>query len=398
MKILYYSPHPTHDIVSEVGYATHQREIIEALKRAGHNVLPVILGGTDTDTLPVISGENYRPGKLKALLKKIIPRFVWTTLNNIRLLKHDRYAAGILEKNILDFKPDLVYERSEYLQDSGTKMCLKYKLKHFIEVNAPFVEEMHDFEGYSLLQGLAHKKEKFKYRHADQVFCVSSALAKFLIDTYQCNPEKIIVQPNCINPGRWKVNESEVLRIRKKCLAGEGKIIGFVGSMFPYHGVDVLIKAYASLVPDREIKSALLIVGDGAVMPELKELTNKLGVQEQVFFTGKIPHDQVFNYIAAMDVCVMARSNWYGSPVKLFEYGLMKKPVIAPENGPVCDVMRHMEDAWLLGKGESELQNALEKLILDAGLANRLAANLHHKILHDFTWDIAAERIIKACT
>lgn len=168
MKILYYSPHPTHDIVSEVGYATHQREIIQALRKAGHEVLPVILGGTDPESLPKITNDAYRPGKLKRMLKLLVPRFIWTTLNNVKLLKHDRYAARVLEDNIRNFQPDLVYERSEYLQDSGTKICLKYQLQHFIEVNAPFVEEMREFEGYSLLQGLAHRKEKFKYSNADR--------------------------------------------------------------------------------------------------------------------------------------------------------------------------------------------------------------------------------------
>ena len=72
MRIIYYSPHPTHDIVSEVGYATHQREVILALKALGHDVLPVIMGGTDASTLSPLAQDNYKPSRIKALLKNLM--------------------------------------------------------------------------------------------------------------------------------------------------------------------------------------------------------------------------------------------------------------------------------------------------------------------------------------
>jgi len=229
MKIIYYSPHPTHDIVSEVGYATHQREVINALKKLGHEVLPVIMGGTDASTLSPLAKETYKPSAIKSILKKIVPKILWTSFNNYKLLQHDKIACKRLEKAIVSFKPDLIYERSEYLQDSGAKMATKYNLKYFIEVNAPFVEEMRAFEGYSLFESKAHKAERTKIKRANKVFVVSSALSDFLVNTYQCKREKIFIQPNCIDPNKIALQAHSVQSIKNNFNLKDKRVIGFVG-------------------------------------------------------------------------------------------------------------------------------------------------------------------------
>jgi glycosyltransferase involved in cell wall biosynthesis len=396
MKIIYYSPHPTHDIVSEVGYATHQREVINALKKLGHEVMPVIMGGTDASTLSPLAKDSYKPSALKTILKKLVPKVLWTSFNNYKLLQHDKMAGQRLEKAIVSFKPDLIYERSEYLQDSGAKMASKYNLKYFIEVNAPFVEEMRAFEGYSLYESKAHQAEKNKIKRADKVFVVSSALSDFLVNTYQCKRDKIFIQPNCINPEKITLNPQSVQIIKNNYNLSDKKVIGFVGSMFPYHGVDILINAFSkALKHHTNIK--LMIVGDGVIMGDLKTQVASLGIEDDVIFTGKIPHNEVFNYINMMDICIMAKSNWYGSPVKIFEYGLMNKPIIAPNTAPVLDVMVNKVDALIINDNETELSSAIQQLLDDSELSSSLATTFHSKVLELYTWEHAAKNIIEQC-
>ncbi len=396
MRIIYYSPHPTHDIVSEVGYSTHQREIINGLRKSGHEVITVIMGGDNISDHSVILDQKTNTPFLKRSLKKIIPRFIWTSLNNYKLLMHDRVAEKRLEETILKNPPDLIYERSEYLQDSGAKMALKYNIKYFLEVNAPFVEEMNHFEGFSLYRGKAHKVEKFKLDTAQKVFSVSSALSAFLVDRYHCDFNKIILQPNCINLEKMNQSKSGNDKLKADLNIGFEKVIGFVGSIFPYHGVDLLIKAFAEVYKvNPAIK--LLIVGDGTIVPELKQLSQNLNTGNSVIFAGKIPHKDVFDYIDIMDICVMAKSNWYGSPVKIFEYGLMKKPVIAPDTSPVRDVMIHNESGLIVNNDTSALASAILMYLNNQAFAESCALNFHHKVIQEYTWQNAADRIIKEC-
>ena len=396
MRIIYYSPHPTHDIVSEVGYATHQREVILALRNLGHEVFPVIMGGTEEANLNTLASDVYKIPLYKRLIKRIVPRFIWTSLNNYKLIRHDLKAGKILEENILKIQPDLIYERSEYLQDSGAILANKYKIKYFIEVNAPFVEEMNVFEGYSFYHNKAHAIERFKLNSAAKVFTVSSALKDFLVAKYNCLTEKIIVQPNCINPDKVFYDNQTVESLRVELGLDSNKVIGFVGSMFPYHGVDVLINAFSKVIAAFP-NTKLLIVGDGIVLNDLKKLTQNLSLEQSVIFTGKVPHKLVFNYIQLMDVCVMAKSNWYGSPVKIFEYGLLKKPIIAPNNVPVRDVMVNMHDAILIQENETDLKNALCNLLENETLAESLAINFYNKVMENYKWKNAAEKIIESC-
>ncbi len=396
MRILYYSPHPTHDIVSEVGYATHQREVILALKALGHDVLPVIMGGTDASDLSPLAQANYQPSRIKVLIKKLVPRFLWTSFNNFKLRQHDIKAGNRLKEAIVEFKPDLIYERSEYLQDSGAKHASEAGIKYFLEVNAPFVEEMRSFEGYSLYENKAHSIETYKLQKADRVFAVSTSLADFLVKRYQCKKDKIIVQPNCINPTKVSVDTSESDRIGTEFELKDTSVIGFVGSMFPYHGVDILINAFAEVSKlHKNIK--LMIVGDGSVLNQLKIQTKQLGIESKVIFTGKIPHGQVFNYISVMDICIMAKSNWYGSPVKLFEYGLMKKPIIAPDTAPVKDVMIHGKDALIVQDNMTELADAIRELLENTTKANEMAESFYTKVMAEYNWKHAADNIVKEC-
>lgn len=394
MKILYYSPHPTHDIVSEVGYATHQREVINALKKMGHSVLPVIMGGTEKGQLSA-AGIPAAKNSLKGIVKRFIPRFIWTSLKDFQLMRHDQLAAQKLEEAIIAFQPDLIYERSEYLQDKGVAVIKKYQIKYFLEINAPFAEEMKGFEGYSIWHRLAHKKEQNKNDAADQIFVVSSALKTFVEKTYKVRSSKIFVQPNCINFEHVLVNDGQIKEIKTRYQLEGKRIIGFVGSIFPHHGVDILIDAFA-IVAKQFPNALLLIVGDGSIMDELKSRVSINNITDMVCFAGKHDHKEVFNFIALMDMCVMAKSNWYGSPIKIFEYGAMHKPVIAPNTIPVKDVMQNDINGLVVEMDKDSIAKAICKLLDNSEFCKSIANQFYSDITQFYTWEIAAQNILNA--
>ena len=391
MKIIYYSPHPTHDIVTEVGYATHQRETIIALQKLGAEVIPVIMGGTTFEEVPYKDGKAITHSGLKGFIKKIIPRYVWVTLKDFRLMMHDKRAAKRLEAAIIKHQPDLVYERSEYLQDASVAVVKKYKVKHYIEVNSPFVQEMKHLEGSSLWTSLGHYIEKRKYKAADQVWVVSSALKSFLVERYGIESNKISISPNRINFKEFTQKNvlEEPVNFKK-----EVPIIGFVGSILPHHDVEDLIAAF-KLVIDRGYKAQLCIVGGGSLLDSLKTKVEQLKISEWVYFIGKVPHHHVPAYIKQMDICVMPGSNWYGSPIKIFEYGILGKAVIAPNNGPVNDVMEDLKDGILIEKGADSIASAMIKLIEDSELRLSLGNTFKTKIEAEYQWEHAAKLILE---
>lgn len=393
MKILYYSPHPELSIDAPTGYGTHMREMVGAWRRMGVEVKVLIAGdlykqGGADEVPPKNRFRKWRK------LRNLVPKVLWESLKDLRLIRFDQAMEMRLKEAITDFGPDLVYERVAYLQNSGVRVCKALGVRHFSEINAPYPEERRYFSGMSYFLATARDNLRQILIETDAAVTVSSDLGKHLADIVPEVAAKTLVQPNCVNPAEVRHQAEQIERLRTELHLEGALVFGFVGSIFPYHGVDLLIEAYAALpkVP----KSRLLVVGDGASLPELRALARKLGVLSEVIFTESVPHRDVYLYIELMDICCMAQSNWYGSPVKIFEYGLLRKPVIAPLVGPVSDVMGK-DMAILVQPNAEDLRDAMYLLMGDESMRKRLAENWHHKVLREHTWDVAAKNVLDLC-
>jgi len=368
------------------------REVIRAFEKQGHIVTKQIMGGEE---IAELNQAKIRKSPYKIYLKKALPGVLWQTIKDFKLLQFDKQAVQRLAALIEKEKPDFIYERGNYLMTDCSRIAKQFSIPHIIEINAPYPEEKISMEGNSLFISKARQAEKQQVEMADAVVVVSTVLKEYLLKINPGSASKILVIPNAINPDRANADATKVDVLRLQLGIDIGTtVIGFVGSIFPYHGVDKLVHAFNELMKKSDKRSIkLLIVGDGVGLNELKQFVAVNELEHKVKFTGNVPHEEVYTHIALMDIAVMARSNWYGSPVKIFEYAAMGKAVIAPDNGPVKDVMVNGEDGILIGDDE-ELLNALLKLLDDESLRNKLAENFNRKVMKRFTWDHVAEKIL----
>ena len=390
MKIIYYSPNPALGLNDPAGYATHMKEMILAFENLGNEVLPVIMGNSDTGFIKVTRKRN---GIIMHLIKQILPGIVWETVKDFFLFQQDRQFQTILEHKISGFSPDLIYERASYGQLSGILAALHHKVSHIAEVNAPLVDERINLSGRSFLSGKASRKEKFLLERTSSVALVSSELKKYFVKKYHLNGSGILVTPNAINPSDKLSDKGSIDNLKKNLgLKGE-TVIGFTGSLFPWHGVDLLLDAFfetEKFFP--EIR--LLIVGAGGIYDELRDRAKSSGIGAKIIFTGNVPHPEVSDYISLMDICVMAKSNWYGSPVKIFEYGLCGKAIIAPDTSPVKEVLSDGIEGILVGPDVSNLAAAIKKLLADPALRESMGKSFQKKVLKEYTWTRNAEAVL----
>ena len=391
MKIVYYSPHPNLNLSALSGSGTHMREIISGFRKQGHEVVTCIMGGEEL----VKTNNVSQPKTFKSRVKKMVPTVVWQTIKDFQLLKFDKHAFITLEEIVTKEKPDLIYERSSYLMNSGIKVSKKHGLKHILEVNAPFIEEKYSMEGSSLYTSKAKNFEKFKNNSTNRIITVSSALKTHLVNEYQCDPDKIIMIPNAVTLSKVKVDKLQSERLIKELdLSPDHIVLGFVGSIFPYHGVDRLIEGFEVLQNKLEtMKLFLLIVGDGETLPELQSyvLNNRI---KNIKFTGNVAHEDVYQYIDLMDITIMAKSNWYGSPVKIFEYGIMKKPIIAPDTIPVRDVIIDAVDGVIVKDDITDFTSKLENLIKNKNYRDELANSFYRKVQAEYIWSKVAVKTL----
>jgi len=391
MRILYYAPNPQLSLNAQTGYGTHMREMINSWRELGHEVDAFIAGDGQNS---VGHSKPVETANLKTALKRFTPNFIWETLKDKRLINSDAELYKTLDTRVQSFKPDIIYERISYLQDSGIQVAKKKGIQHVSEINAPFPEERIYFSGRSAYIQRAKSIEKLVLEYSNCLTVVSSALKAYLIQKNPSAADKIHVVPNAVNEKLKKIDSSIAEKLRSQYNPNNKLVVGFVGSIFPYHGVDLLIQAF-----ERSLKNAvLLIIGDGESVPELERYVRDNSLEGRVFFTGSVPHEDVFHYIEIMDICCMMNSNWYGSPVKIFEYGLMNKAVIAPDVEPVRDVMIHKKDGLLVSNSLSVMCDSLKTLASNNQLRQQMAESWNKKVLENYTWKIAAQKTLGLCT
>jgi len=101
-------------------------------------------------------------------------------------------------------------------------------------------------------------------------------------------------------------------------------------------------------------------------------------------------------HVAAFDIAVMPDSNEYGSPMKIYEYMAMGKPVVAPRLGPLEDGIVDGETGILFPRRDAAaLRAALEKLLRDDRLRAGMGARARDHVLAKHTWDRNAARILE---
>jgi glycosyltransferase involved in cell wall biosynthesis len=121
-------------------------------------------------------------------------------------------------------------------------------------------------------------------------------------------------------------------------------------------------------------------------------------LSNRVIFTGSVPHDQIPAYLAAIDVAVApypALEDYYYSPLKLFEYMAMRRPVVASAIGQIAEVVDHQQNGWLYPPGDIDaLRDALMLLATDPDLRDNLGVRARADVVAQHTWAQNAERLL----
>jgi glycosyltransferase involved in cell wall biosynthesis len=108
----------------------------------------------------------------------------------------------------------------------------------------------------------------------------------------------------------------------------------YVGGIDALRGIDVLIQSANYLVPVIP-GLKIVIVGDGKILSDLRQLAGSLQLNNNIFFEGWKPQEEIGSYISVSDVCVIPQRKSpqtdNSSPNKFFQYLFFKKPVLSSD-------------------------------------------------------------------
>jgi glycosyltransferase involved in cell wall biosynthesis len=171
---------------------------------------------------------------------------------------------------------------------------------------------------------------KALYKKVDNIIAVSKGVKEDLMKTFNLPQEKIkvIYNPHDID----KIQKLSKEQINHPWLVDKKyPVMINVGRLTYQKGQDILLKAFK--IVSEKIESRLIILGEGPLLKQLKDLAKELGIENKVDFVGfqKNP----FAFIARSDVFVLS-SRWEGFPNVLIEAMACGVPVISTDcpSGP----------------------------------------------------------------
>ncbi len=379
MKLLYLCLDPGIPFAGVKGASVHLREITSALARAGHAVTTVVarLGGRGAPTVFEVPRRTSDFWRADA---------TWTSpaLSDEVRAQAENLALETFLESLPDAAFDLVLERYSLLGFAGLAWARQRRLPFVLEANAPLVEEAKTHR-VVVLEPLARAVERYVFSQADHVLAVSQVLADHIRALAPGTP--VTVLPNGVDPDRF-ADDAAPAAVCAGLAGPRDFLVGFVGSLKPWHGVDVLLEAFR-LLPESE-GFRLVIVGEGVGRERLERQAARLGLEGRVVFTGAVAHEEVPGVLAAMDALAAPypeMESFYFSPLKVFEYMMAARPIVASRIGQVARVLRDGETALLVKPGApEELAQALSRLKSQPQLGRRLALAARREAGEEHTW------------
>jgi len=223
--------------------------------------------------------------------------------------------------------------------------------------------------------GVYRKLLRMLRRRPAAVIANSQATARRLEEQIGMAPEKMTVIYNAIDLERFDGARADRERARAGLgVSAEDFVIGFVGRLQAFKGVDILVRAMGLLLK-KSGRYRLVIAGDGPERAALVALAATLGVSERVDFLGM--RSDVEGVIPAFDVAVMpSRHEPFG--IVLLELLRMKVPVISSGVDGMAELVDHEKTALVAQPNTPEtLADCIERLEADDDLRTRLPENAY---------------------
>ncbi len=317
MKILHVLDHslPVH-----TGYTFRTRNILKQQLARGWHTAQVTgskhpLAGPDPEMADGL--VFYRTSGRDSLLARI------PVINQLDVARGlSRRLDAIIEQE----RPDLLHAHSPALDglaalSAGKRHGLPvvYECRAFWEDAA--VDHGTTSEG-SLRYRLTRAMETYVFKRADAVTCICEGLRADIV-ARGVAAERVTVIPNAVDITSFGDSDGYDGELAAEVGVVGKPVIGFLGSFYAYEGLDLAIDALP-LIRQQVPELVLLLVGGGPQESNLKAQAERLGMGDNVIFTGRVPHDQVQRYYDLVDVLVYPRH-----PMRLTDLVTPLKPLEA---------------------------------------------------------------------
>lgn len=289
-----------------------------------------------------------------------------------------RYLLGLcrMVSLIRSEKPQIVH-----IQDLHPILCAIVPFLGRVKI----VQTLHDVSAHAGEElWYSSISRRYIVRRADAVIVHGKALLSSFVDRYPRFTKKVHMAVHGVGNEWTSPNLSET---------AEEKNFLFFGRIFPYKGLDVLLKAF------REVREALpdytlTIAGSGDVSSYLPSIQEQ---KESVFLDNReVPDEEVAGYFKRSSIVVLPYTDGSQSGILALTYSFCK-PAIVTRVGSIHESVIDGETGIIIPPGDEKLlAEAMVRLAKDAALRERMKLAIEKKVDAELGWDVSAKQHMEA--
>jgi len=357
------------------GGSAHVRGLVRALCRSGHQVRVLATSPGAADRLAGAAVLPIATSGVVGFLAHCEDVRVGRALRHV--LGNDA-AYDRLTTELARWPADVVYERYSPFGFAGGAAAADLGIPHVLEVNASLAEEGARYRGQAL-QDASRTLEDLAFRSSSLVLPVSRDLRRQVIGR-GVDAQRVVVVPNGVDGELFTPAGPRALaELEPRC------VVGFVGSLKPWHGIELLVDAFRRVASDPRFH--LLVIGDGPRAKLIRSVADEL--PGRVTWLQAVPHERMPEHLRAIDIAVApypALERFYFSPLKVLEYMATGRAIVASRIGDIPELLEDGALGMLVEPGEPEaLAAALQRLGNNArwraSLGTRAAYAAHNRHL-----------------
>ena len=287
---------------------------------------------------------------------------------------------------------------SKYLTQHSADLYFTRSFKLLVKILglSPRLAPRLFFEGHRVPWEATLHPEKLKIlSQIGGVITVNQSL-KDEYTRYGIGPQKIMVAPAGVNLKRFEDVPDKRMARRALHKHDDHFLIGYVGHLYPWKGIDTLVQSMLYLSPKYHL---VLVGGLPADIRRVQKQVAKMKIPRTTL-SGYLPPTEILPYLAAVDVLVLPTSgkekmgHYYTSPLKLFEYMAVGRPIVASDLPSTREILQHERNAYLVRADDpSSLAQGIRWVSEHPELAQSLAEQARLEV-QAYSWENRAQKII----
>ena len=300
-------------------------------------------------------------------------------------------SIGIILKKI---KFDLIYYRYNSLLIGQISLILSiiFKKPLIIEIGGVPWEEVKGLRSLRFFRKLYLLPLKFSKTNIFYSKEIRDEILKYI----KIDVDKNVIIPCGVDDSKAVIKDKNSIRL-KYGIDSDINIFSFCGSIDKWQGLDIALEACKNLNDSGYKDYIFIIVGGGGYLDMIRALACKLGVIDNIVFTGKISNAGALDYINLSDFCLAPfKSYRKTSPLKIFEYGACGKITLSSDIPDVRALDLDENLIYFTSDSSASLFDKLKEILTMKNKDSRYDPHkIRERVIAKYSWKVIIKKIIE---